>query len=643
MTAVLGIFESKSGALRADEGEKCLHAMQGRGDRRQVVHVERALLGATHFAWELDLAAADRVVRDGDIVVSADATLYYVEDLRRALGENGVVAAGTSPGYLIAGAYRAWGDDCVHHIEGDFAFVLYDQARQRVLCARDFSGRRGLYFANLDGVFVVASAVAGVLAHSGCSNEFNLDFLGAAAAFLFAQETDTPYRAIKMLRAGARVAGELGRPLHDESFWDFPPLNERETGSARDFGDAAEELRVLLADAVQERMAPTGPTALWMSGGHDSPALFGAGQMRLSEANERDRMRLVSMSYPPGDPGREDEFITEIADRWKAPVHWLHIADVPMMDHLTEYAARADVPFVHAFEAFMRALMAGARDVGARVALMGDGGDQLFAVSTVFMLDLFAELRWSELSREWRAFGPQGYRAFFKRVVRPVVRSAARFGRPDTRTLVHQAPPWIRPDFLRAHRLVERELEGELQLRPPGLSRASTETVRSVRYPMQTKVSAAYSTFALESGIEIRVPLLDERIVRFAARRPRSDRASNGEVKRLLRRSMQGLLPESVLAPRKEKTGVLGGYFERSLKSGGGLVAEAFADPILAQIGIVDAHCLQEEWHRFCSEGGQGKGFKLFITLQIELWLRSRLTPVSRSGVAMAPTNGTDP
>jgi asparagine synthase (glutamine-hydrolysing) len=617
--------------------------MRDRGDRRQVVAVDRALLGATSFAWELDLAAADRVVRDGAIVVSADATLYYVEDLRRALRDKGVVTGGTSPGHLIAGAYRAWGDDCVHHIEGDFAFVLYDQARQRVLCARDFSGRRGLYFANLDGVFVVASAVAGVLAHSGCSNDFNLDFLGAAAAFLFAQETDTPYRAIQTLRAGARIAGELGRPLHDELFWEFPPLNERDMTSVK-FDEGAEELRALLADAVQERMAPTGPTALWMSGGHDSPALFGAGQMRLSETNDQDRMRLVSMSYPPGDPGREDEFITEIADRWKAPVHWLHIADVPMMDHLTEYAARADVPFVHAFEAFMRALMAGARDVGARVALMGDGGDQLFAVSTVFMLDLFAALRWSELSREWQAFGPQGHRAFFKRIVAPVLRSAARLGRPDTRTLVHQAPPWIRPDFLRAHRLVERELEGELQLRPRGLSRASTETVRSVRYPMQTKVSAAYSTFALESGIELRVPLLDERIVRFAARRPRSERASNGEVKRLLRRSMQGLLPDRVLAPRKEKTGVLGGYFERSLKSGGGgMVAEAFADPILAQIGIVDANSLREEWHRFCSKGGQGKGFKLFITLQIELWLRSRLAPVSPRGVVMAPTNGTNP
>ncbi|HVT41080.1 MAG TPA: asparagine synthetase B family protein [Gemmatimonadaceae bacterium] len=625
MSAILGMFKSGDRPLLTTDADACLHAMRVRGDRLQLVETGRALLGATHFEWETDLATRnpDRIARDGDVVVAADAALYYVDDLRRDLRTRGVDASGVTSAQLIGAAYRAWGDDCVHHLEGDFTFVLCDLSRNRMLSARDYTGRRSLYLAEFDGMVVVASSVAGILAHPACSAELDLTSLASMASFLFAQESDTPYRAIRSVAPGARVTCEVGRQPREEPYWTFPPFNERAAGG---FDEAAEELRALLARAVQERLAPDGPTALLMSGGYDSTALFGAGKMRLREMGQEERLRAVCMSFPPGDPGREDEYITTITEEWNAPVQWLSIDDVPMLDSLEDYAARADEPFVHAFEAWFRALVGGARNIGARVALYGDGGDQLFAVSPVFMLDLFAQLRWTELAREWRGFGPQGYRAFFKNVVAPVARSAARFGRPNASEIVRDPPPWIREDFSQTHGLIERELEGELRLRPAGLSRASTETVHSLRHPMPTKVGAAYSAFALQSDVELRMPLLDERVVRFAVGRPRSDRASQGEFKRLLRHSMRGLIPPSVLAPRESKTGVLSGYFERSLRADRrGLVTEAFRDPVLAQLGIVDQRRLQEEWYGFCSKGGQSKGFRLFITLQVELWLRSRL------------------
>ena len=630
MAAILGIFESSGRQLRESDADGCLRAMSGRGDRTRVLRTDRVLLGVSHFEWEDELATggAERLARVGEISVAADASLFYTDDLRRDLRARGVDASSASAGQLIAAAYRAWGDDCVHHLEGDFAFVLYDGERQRALYARDFSGRRGLYFAQLEGRLVVASSIAGVLAHPGCARDLDLAYIGSAAASLLAEDLDTPYRAVKSLRAGARVACRLGQEIQIEVYWQFPTLNEQASSTPEDFGHAAEELRELLARAVLERLAPDGPTALCLSGGYDSPALFGAGMMRLGEMGESQRLRAVSMSYPPGDPAREDEFIADIAGRWSAPVHWVHIENVPLVDRLADYAARADEPFLHSFEEFIRSLFAGARDVGARVALLGDGGDQLFAVSTIFMLDLFAQLRWKELAREWQAFGPQGYRAFFTRIIAPVARSAVHFGRPDRSLLMREPPPWIRHDFLHAHGLLDREFERVLSVEPPGRSRASTEMQRAIRHPVMARVQAGWTSFALEAGLEVRAPLLDQRILNFAARRPRGERASKGEVKLLLRRSMRGLLPDHVLTPRKEKTGVLLSYFDRSLRADRtGVIENAFRNPCLAELGILDPARLREEWHKYRSKGGSRIGMQLFYTLQMELWTRARMTP----------------
>jgi asparagine synthase (glutamine-hydrolysing) len=129
---------------------------------------------------------------------------------------------------------------------------------------------------------------------------------------------------------------------------------------------------------------------------------------------------------------------------------------------------------------------------------------------------------------------------------------------------------------------------------------------------------------ALEQGVELRAPLLDQRVVRFALRRPRRERASAGAVKHLLRQSARTLLPASVLAPRAAKTGVLTGYFARSFRGDpDGVVTDAFSQSILADRGIVDAAALQHAWREYKSGGGGGSAY-LFVAFLTEMWLRAR-------------------
>jgi asparagine synthetase B (glutamine-hydrolysing) len=98
------------------------------------------------------------------------------------------------------------------------------------------------------------------------------------------------------------------------------------------------------------------------------------------------------------------------------------------------------------------------------------------------------------------------------------------------------------------------------------------------------------SNFAREEGVEIRSPLYDKRIIDFALTRPREERSQGTETKRLLRASMRGLLPDSILQPRAKRTGETGGYFTRSMRQQlPAIVDTLFESSMLAHAGVIDA------------------------------------------------------
>ena len=608
-------------AAEGDIGlSRMLAAAGQRGDRTEVWRSGESVLAVTRFDWELadGFSGQTLVVNDGEVGVAADATLYYRDDLLRALQAAGVRPSGGSAAHLIAAAYRAWGVDCPVYLEGDYAFVVYDHSRRRVFAARDFMGRRPLYFAEVGETLLVASAVSAIVAHPACPNELDLVALAEIVGVSLAGHSRTPYLAVHAVPPATTLVRDGAGPVRTRPYW---RLELSDAAAEEPFDTATERLRELLGGAISERCAPTGPTAIWLSGGYDSPVMFGVGNAALDRAG-KPRLRPISVSYPVGDPGREDELIEEIATFWNAHPRWLSIENVPLLRDAAHHAARADIPFQHAFENWLRALLAATNELGARVALYGDGGDQLFAVSTVFLRDLFADFRWRELRREWQAFGGAGARELWASVARPVLeeRRRARRGRLSPGIAL---PTWMSREFVERHALERRQAEAEASLAAEGGGRAAAETRRSLGNPTIPRVLAGFSALGLEHGVELRAPLLDRRLVEFAARRPRSERASRGAVKHLLRRTAAELLPPSVLAPRPQKTGVLTGYFARWFRADpDGTVSDAFASSRLAELGIVDGAAMQQAWHEYKSRGTGGGGH-LFVAFQTETWLRA--------------------
>jgi asparagine synthase (glutamine-hydrolysing) len=638
MSAILGVF-SRSGPLPPDtEATAMLRRMGRRGaEHLQVWRGSSCVLGVSRFGWEMEdgFSGPVLVLESDGVVVAADATLYYRADLLRALNTLGVNPTGTTASHLILAAYRAWGEAFVERLEGDFALVLWDLRARRAFCARDGGVKRPLFWGRFGDTTVVASEISGILAHPACPRELNLVTVGEHAAGLWSNHHDTGYRAVQHVPHGAMLVWDGGEP-RIVRHWEPPRF---ETGDGPPVRQAAEQLRALLTQAVAERLAPAGPTATQLSGGWDSTSVFAAAMHYLHPRGEDDRLQPISVSYPPGDPGREDELIQATLDFWDKRTHWIDVATIPIFDRPEARAAERDDVYAHGFEIWNRRVAREARNFGARVMLDGVGGDQLFQVSNVYFADLLGRGRLRELRREIRAKSVKRWADLFPYAVQPLLpdwmlRLPAWFGAPrrSLRYLERWPAPWMRRDFVRRSGMLEREHDAMPRQRNEPLS--AYESRWYLTSPFFPRAFLWPARLSLEAGIESRSPLFDRRVVDFAARRPRWERSSGRETKWLLRTAVHGLVPEGVLAPRPFRTGLAGGHFRRGMTHDhrAEITRLLASDLCLAELGIVEPAALRRAWDGYLQVDDGSLGSALFATYHTELWLRSRL----RNGVCGA-------
>lgn len=637
MTAILGVFDTGTGI----PGERAMRdalacAAERAGDRVRIHAEPGVLLGVATGVTDSALLAPDcpAFAIDDDYVVAADAALYYVSDLRRKLGR--AVLPTASPSQLVLAGFRAFGRRCVDHLEGDFAFLVWDRHARRVYCARDFTGRRPLFLAEWRGGLIVATSLDSIAALPGLNPRVNTAAVGAdAAGLLFALDDDTCMYGVRSLRAGYVAQWCADDVLHTERVWHPGQVKPSPMG----FDDAAQHLRDLLAPAVRERVSTTGPTAVWMSGGRDSTAVFAAGMYSRRGDGTDAPLVPISRSHPPGDSGRENEAIEEIARFWHVTPSWVDAQRVPMFSAFRNRTQWSAEPFAQPFEGLTRALAKAGRALGASVALDGYGGDFLFQVSRVYLADLMARGQVRRALSDWRAMdrGGEGLRGFFSYGVQPILPGwatralgVARGGRPLLDSMERVAPPWIAPRFMREHGMRERfaSLGPAAQT---GSSTAERETQFYLSHQFFARVNAKMAGFALDHGVELRSPLLDQRVVQFALSRPREERNSAGDQKLLLRAAMRGLLPDSVLVSRRGKTGTLQSYFAQHMRTDGlARLSEMLPAPALAEAGIIDPVELACAVARYRAEGATYPYTEsLFCTLHAETWLRAR------SGAAM--------
>lgn len=617
MSAIAAIVQRDRGVAAARRVERLVAG----GDRPPVV------IAAGPAAVAADGTAT--IASAHGLTAAVDGTIYYRRALLPRLSPRWRERVGAAGGVetvaaaeLVLGLYDAGGDAALAALDGDFAFVLWDAAASRLVCGRDFIGFHALHAVTRPDGLVVASRARDLRAHGEAPRTLDTDTVVATLGGFFNVRPGVGTTGIRELWPGELLVHERDR-LTTRALWTVP---EPDAAVARlSFDDAAMELRARLQRAVVERMAPDGDTSLWLSGGWDSSALLAAGARALDAGAARGRDLVpISMSYPVGDPGREDELIADATAALRRTPRWCLIDDVPLLP--ARHHEGRDVLFAHAFEEWNRAMARASRATPTRVAMIGMGGDELFSGTTIYLADLLRRGRLGALAHEWYRERGRTLRRFPELVLRPAASRALAglgIGSPWRLWCEGAAPAWVPRHVIESHDLVERERAAAP--RAPG-DLADAEMAWLLDGAMFTRIRTSLADVVTDEGVVLRAPMFDRAVVAFARARPRRDRVARGETKRLLRHAMKGLLPDSFLAPRTHRTGVSGAYLVEGMRRHHReAIGARFAAPLLAELGLVDQPKLAEAWERFCADGGSMKALSLYQTYAAELWVREQL------------------
>jgi asparagine synthase (glutamine-hydrolysing) len=555
---------------------------------------------------------------DGLVHAVADVRLDNRRELIDRLGLPGIVGEPGDADLLVA-AYLRWGEGCLDHLLGDFAFVLWDARRRQLFCACDPMGVKPLCYARSGSLLCIASEAQQVLRHPALPRRLDEVAVGDFLVDGVSDPALTLFQGVLRLPAGHRLLA-TAHGQRAERWWTPDPVAR--TLYRRDEEYAARFLE-LFRRAVGDRLRETeGPVGILMSGGLDSTSVAA---LACEEPSEGSRpLFAASFLFDQLQECDERSFIQAVAADLGLETELVAAESFPVLGDPATRRPSLEAPFL-AWDRCFREVLRRARDRGARVLLTGHGGDDLLSGSPLVYAD---RLRRGDLTAvleivRHAAAQRQGWRwILYHYLVQPLLPQAAERGlrRALGRASGTELPEWIDAGFAR-----RTGLSGRFDRPRPGTARqAFADHLRQAPWD-----SAAhwYDQHAAAFGIEVRHPFLDRRLVEYLLSIPPDRLFRAGIGKPLLRQAMAGLLPASVRL-RKDKTR-LGAFLEQAIGAEWEAEIEQLLEaPLAAALGYVDGSRLRAAYRRF-REGRPGRlDGTLWYPVALEYWLREHGTRV---------------
>lgn len=483
--------------------------------------------------------------------ITYNGEVYNHIELRKELESLGARFRSRSDTEVILEAYRFWGTQCLNRFNGMFSFVLVDLAQRRVLAARDRFGVKPLYFwKSPAGFLAIGSEIKQFTVLPGWSAVLHgqraFDFLNWG---LTDHTTDTLFEGVKQLAGGQYLELALDEPEAQPQIRRWYRVQPRTFDGDEQF--AADRFRDLLEDAVRLRLRADVPVGSCLSGGLDSSSIVCLASSILRAARAEPPHTFSARAHDVTvDEGRH---IAEVVSKTGARGHDVYPDSAGLLASLANLCWHQDEPFASTSIFAQWAVFAMAAGHNVRVMLDGQGADE-----TLGGYHGFFGARMAGLARQWRI----GELLAEARAIRAthgysLMRSIA--------YLVDYSLPAAMTIYLRRLALKESVAQGDwLNLAVLGHDRGDPRAVdrSSVR---KLSLSQVHSTNlpmllhwedrnSMAHSVESRVPFLDYRLVEFVIGLPENMLVSRGITKRVLRRAMQGILPDSI----RERTDKIG-------------------------------------------------------------------------------------
>jgi asparagine synthase (glutamine-hydrolysing) len=482
------------------------------------------------------------------LAITADARLDNREELIAALD----VADRAAPdSALILLAYDRWGDACPEKLLGDFAFVIWDGRRRVLFCARDHIGVKPIYYHySPRRLFTGATEIKALLCHTAVPRRLNERRLGECLALLLDDRQITLYHDILRLPAGHRLTvGPTG--IRMERYWDLD-ANRSVIGRSND--DYAQEFRWLFNEAVRARMRSAFPIGSMLSGGMDSSSVTCAARS-LGPAQGTGLLQTFSLVFDKVPSCDERQYIHAVVAEGGVIPHFIGGDRIGPLSDFEQELPYEDEPSMAPNLCHFRAMYDTASANDVRIVLDGIDGDTAVFHGEGYLTELIRAGRVLAVLRELQGIARNGRvpwrRAGRNYVIGPMIPDWLRRlyrslpGRRTPRNYEAVTRSLVRPDFAKRIHLDERIREAEIQ------SSARARTVREAHWRRLSHgrlqfILEVIDRAALRRGVEPHHPFLDKRLLEFCLALPPDQKMSAGWTRIVLRRAMEGILPETV-------------------------------------------------------------------------------------------------
>jgi asparagine synthase (glutamine-hydrolysing) len=582
-------------------------------DEEGLFHEGRVALAARRLSI-IDLAHGHQPIEneDGSAVVVQNGEIYNYRQLKRELEGRGHRFATDCDTEVLVHAYEDWGDSFLERLRGMFAIALWDKRRRRLLLARDRFGIKPLYYRRAGGELSFASELKAMLAQPGFSREIDPKAVAAYLAFNSIPAPLTIFAEARKLPPGHLLAWEGGE-LELRRFARPGPVaaGEARRGSA----DAlAAELREVLDDSVRAHLVADVPVGVLLSGGVDSGGLAALASRHVSEP-----LRTFSVGF-------EEEGFDElsrarlVAERYGTDHHEM-VLRPDAVELLPKLVEAFDEPFgdSSALPTYLVSQLA----VGeVKVALSGEGGDELFGGYYTYVADLLARRvgRLAPLARPLaEALPSRTERVGLDYKAKRFARAAAlpplerhhgwkEIFSPAARAELagEQGAAW---DPLDLYRQRYAETEGAEPL-------ARMQDVDLGIY-LVDDLLVKTDRLSMANSLELRVPFLDAEVSEFAFSLPRSLKVRGFAKKRLLRRALEPLLPREIVHGRKQGFSIpIAAWLRGPLEP---FARETLAPSALARQGLLDPAAVTPLLDRHCG-GREDLSRQIWGLMALTLW-----------------------
>ncbi|ESK95246.1 asparagine synthase [Moniliophthora roreri MCA 2997] len=380
----ISAIQSLSGATLAEDKSQLesqlrasIKAIGHRGPDSSGVYIsEDGSLGLAHARLSIiDLKSGQQPLHDviNTIHAVVNGEFYDYADIRKDLEAKGCQFLSSVDSELIIHLYQTYGQNFIHRLRGEFAFVLYDSKRRLLMAARDRFGIKPLYYTVVNGKLMFASEMKGLVPF-GWKPEWDAESIMQYGEFF---DNRTVFKGVYKMPPGHLLTCNRSGQIENRIYWEheYPHAALEDPRSVQEM---IEGVRQRLVDAVRVRLRSDVPLGVYLSGGIDSAAVAGIASALLKEKDPNAKLMTFTLAFPAREDVDEGPIARRMAESIGAEIHMVAPTEEDLVREFPRSIYHTEQPTMSFHGTGKMILSKFVHDNGYRVVLTGEGSDEIF-------------------------------------------------------------------------------------------------------------------------------------------------------------------------------------------------------------------------------------------------------------------------